>query len=130
LGYVKAVPILYCKPGTSSKLKKRIENLNLKFNNIDFIIDRYKVNKSKVSPTQFTGDGSTMAFELNEIVHEEDILVKVGTTTQTLDTDFELTHDTANLQTTITFKTTAPANGVTVTVERSNDKYLRFRDIT
>jgi hypothetical protein len=130
LGYVKAVPILYCKPGTSVKFKKRIEDLNLKFNNIDFIIDRYTVSKSKVSPSSFTGDGSTLSFELDEIVHEEDILVKVGSTTQVLDTDFELTHNTVNLKTTVTFKSVAPADGVTVTVERLNDKYLRFRDIT
>ena len=130
LGYVKAVPILYCKPGTSAKFKKRIEDLNLNFKNIDFIIDRYTVSKSKVSPGTFTGDGSSLSFVLNEIVHEEDILVKVGSTTQTLDTDFELTHDTTNLTTTITFKSTAPANEVKITVERLNDKYLRFRDIT
>ena len=130
LGYIKAVPILYCKPGTSAKLKKRIEDLNLKFKNIDFIIDRYTITKSKVDPNTFTGDGSTLSFELNEIVHEEDISVVVGTTAQTLDTDFELTHDTSTLKTTITFKSSAPADGDVITVERSNDKYLRFRDIT
>jgi len=130
LGYIKAVPILYCKPGTSGKMKKRIEDLNLTFKNIDFIIDRYTITKSKVDPDTFTGDGSTLSFELDEIVHEEDILVKIGTTTQTLDTDFELTHDTSTLKTTITFKTSAPADGDVITVERSNDKYLRFRDIT
>jgi hypothetical protein len=128
LGYIKAVPILYCKPGTSAKLKKRIEDLKLEY--IDFIIDRYTVSKSKVDPNTFTGDGSTVSFELNEIVHEEDILVKVGTTTQTLDTNFELTHDTSALKTTITFLTGAPSDGDVITVERSNDKYLRFRDIT
>jgi len=130
LGYIKAVPILYCKPGTSAKLKKRIEDLNLEFKNIDFIIDRYTITKSKVDPSTFTGDGSTLSFELNEIVHEEDISVVVGTTAQTLDTDFELTHDTSTLKTTITFKSSAPADGDVITVERSNDKYLRFRDIT
>jgi hypothetical protein len=130
LGYIKAVPILYCKPGTSAKLKKRIEDLKLEYKNIDFIIDRYTVSKSKVDPNTFTGDGSTVSFELNEIVHEEDILVKVGTTTQTLDTNFELTHDTSALKTTITFLTGAPSDGDVITVERSNDKYLRFRDIT
>ena len=130
LGYIKAVPILYCKPGTSAKLKKRIEDLNLNFKNIDFIIDRYTVSKSKVDPNTFTGDGSTVSFELNEIVHEEDILVKVGSTTQTLDTNFELTHDTSGIKTTITFLTGAPSDGDVITVERSNDKYLRFRDIT
>ena len=71
-----------------------------------------------------------MSFELNEIVHEEDISVVVGSTAQTLDTDFELTHDTSTLKTTITFKSSAPSDGDVITVERSNDKYLRFRDIT
>jgi len=129
-GYIKAVPILYCKPGTSGKLKKRIEDLKLNFKNIDLIIDRYTVTKAKVDPDTFTGDGSTVSFELDEIVHEEDILVKVGTTTQTLDTNFELTHNTSTVKTTITFLTGAPSDGDVITVERSNDKYLRFRDIT
>ena len=136
LGYIKAVPILYCKPGTSAKFKKRIEDLKLEFKNIDFIIDRYTVSKSKVSPTSFTGDGSTLSFQLNEIVHEEDILVKVNSTTQTRDdtgdgTDYHLTHDVDNQRTTIVFNVASvPANGDVVRVERLNDKYLRFRDIT
>jgi len=130
LGYVKAVPILYCKPGTSAKLKKRIEDLNLNFKNIEFIIDRYTVTKSKVSPTTFTGDGSTMSFELDEIVHEEDILVKVGSTVQTHDTDFHLTHNTETVKTTIVFELTAPSDGDVIRVDRTNDKYLRFKDIT
>ena len=136
LGYIKAVPILYCKPGTSAKLKKRIEDLNLNFKNIDFIIDRYTVSKSKVSPTSFTGDGSTLSFQLDEIVHEQDILVKVNSTTQTRDDtgdgiDYHITHDVANQRTTIVFNiASVPANGDVIRVERSNDKYLRFRDIT
>ena len=135
LGYVKAVPILYCKPGTSAKLKKRIEDLNLDFKKIDFIIDRYIVSNSIVSPETFTGDGSTLTFQLNEIVHEEDILVKVGSTVQTRDDDggldYHLTHDTGSLKTTIVFNVASvPANGDVITVTRSNDKYLRFRDIT
>jgi len=128
LGYVKAVPILYCKPGTSAKLKKRITNLNLDFKKIEFIIDRYVVSRSKISPNSFTGDGSTMSFVLDELVHEEDILVKVGSTTQTLNTDYHLTHDTSTLKTTIVFKLTAPSD--VVKVERLNDKYLRFKDVT
>ena len=135
LGYVKAVPILYCKPGTSAKFKKRIEDLNLDFKKIDFIIDRYIVSNSIVSPETFTGDGSTLTFQLNEIVHEEDILVKVGSTVQTRDDDggldYHLTHDTGSLKTTIVFNVASvPANGDVITVTRSNDKYLRFRDIT
>ena len=135
LGYVKAVPILYCKPGTSAKFKKRIEDLNLDFKKIDFIIDRYIVSNSIVSPETFTGDGSTLTFQLNEIVHEEDILVKVGSTVQTRDDDggldYHLTHDTGSLKTTIVFNVASvPGNGDVITVTRSNDKYLRFRDIT
>ena len=136
LGYIKAVPILYCKPGTSAKLKKRIEDLDLEFKNIDFIIDRYTVSNSKVSPVSFTGDGSTLSFQLDEIVHEEDILVKVGSTTQTRDdtgdgTDYHLTHDVDNQRTTIVFNVASvPANGDVIRVERLNDKYLRFKDIT
>ena len=135
LGYVKAVPILYCKPGTSAKFKKRIEDLNLDFKKIDFIIDRYAVSRSKVSPSTFTGDGSTLTFELNEIVHEQDISVKVGTTTQTRDDegglDYHLTHDVDNQKTSIVFNIgSLPADGDVITVSRSNDKYLRFKDIT
>ena len=135
LGYIKAVPILYCKPGTSGKLKKRIEDLNLDFKKILFIIDRYSVSTSKVSPSTFTGDGSTLSFALDEIVHEEDILVKVGTTTKTRDDegglDYHLTHDVGNQKTTIVFNiASVPGDGDVITVERSNDKYLRFRDIT
>ena len=135
IGYTKAVPILYCKPGTSAKLKKRIEDLGLDFKKIEFIIDRYTVSTSKISPNTFTGDGSTLTFELDEIVHEEDILVKVDPVTQTRDdeggADYHLTHDTGNLKTTIVFNiASVPADGDVITVERSNDKYLRFRDIT
>ena len=136
LGYTKAVPILYCKPGTSAKFKKRIEDLNLNFKNIDFIIDRYTVSKSKASPVSFTGDGSTLTFELDEIIHEEDILVKVNNITQTRDdtgdgTDFHITHDVSNQRTTIVFNVASvPALGTVIRVERLNDKYLRFKDIT
>lgn len=135
LGYIKAVPILYCKPGTAEKFKKRIEDLNLDFKKIDFIIDRYTVTRSKVSPGTFTGDGSTLSFELDEIVHEEDILVKVGASTQTRDDDggldYHLTHDIDNQKTSIVFNVgSLPADGDVITVTRSNAKYLRFKDIT
>ena len=79
LGFVLAVPICYCKPGTSALIKKRIEDKKLILKNISFIVDRYTVSKSVVTPETFIGDGSTKAFELNEIVHEQDILVKEGT---------------------------------------------------
>jgi len=154
LGYVMAVPICYCKPGTSALVKKRIEDKALNFRNIAFTIDRYQVSKSVVSPEQFTADGSTTTFQLNEIVHEQDIYVLEGTqqvyvgngvtadnnidpvwltadnTLRSSDHEYgiELTHDTTNRKTTITFTKEVPQAGTIIKVERSNDKYLRFRD--
>jgi hypothetical protein len=154
LGYVMAVPICYCKPGTSALVKKRIEDKALNFKNIAFTIDRYQVSKSVVSPEEFTADGSTTTFELNEIVHEQDILVLEGTsrvyvgngvtadnnvdplwltadnTLRSSDHEYgiELIHDTTNRKTTITFTKEVPTAGTIIRVERSNDKYLRFRD--
>jgi hypothetical protein len=154
LGYVMAVPIAYCKPGTSALVKKRIEDKSLNFKNIAFTIDRYVVSKSAVSPDEFTADGSTTTFVLNEIVHEQDILVLEGTervfvgdgvtadnsidpswltsdnTLRSSDHEYgiELTHDTTNKKTTITFTKEVPTAGTIIKVSRSNDKYLKFRD--
>ena len=101
-----------------------------------------------------TADGSTTTFTLNEIIHEEDILLKEGanivsvgkgvtadnniipsylTVDGTLrSADHELgatlSHDTANKKTTITFTKEVPAEGTIIKVERSNDKYLAFRN--
>ena len=154
LGYVMAVPICYCKPGTSALVKKRIQDKSLNFRNIAFTIDRYQVSKSIVSPEAFTADGSTATFQLNEIVHEQDIYVLEGTkqvyvgngvtadnnidpawltadnTLRSSDHEYgiELTHDTTNKKTTITFTKEVPTAGTIIKVERANDKYLRFRD--
>jgi hypothetical protein len=130
LGFVKAVPILYCKAGTSDKMIKRIKDLKLDFKNIQFIIDRYITNRNKVDPQTLIADGTTKSYELNEIVHEQEILVKQGSTTLTYPTDFELEHDTSAVKTTIILKGNTPSQGTIITVERSNDKYLRFKDIT
>ena len=80
LGFVKAVPICYCKPGKSALIKKRITDRSLTFKNIHFIIDRYQISNSKIATSTFTGDGSTTNFDLGEIVHEQDILIKKQTT--------------------------------------------------
>ena len=154
LGYVMAVPICYCKPGTSALVKKRIQDKSLNFRNIAFTIDRYQVSKSVVSPEQFTADGSTATFQLNEIVHEQDIYVLEGTeqvyvgngvtadnnidpawltadnTLRSSDHEYgiELVHDTTNKKTTITFTKEVPTAGTIIKVERANDKYLKFRD--
>ena len=154
LGFILAVPICYCKPGTSALVKKRIEDKKLTFKNISFIVDRYTVSKSIVSPETFVGDGSTKAFVLNELVHEQDILVKEGTkvvfvgqgvtsdnvslpTYLTADgtlrsTDHELgitlSHNTTTMKTTVTFTKETPADGTIIRVERANDKYLKFKN--
>jgi hypothetical protein len=152
LGFVLAVPICYCKAGTSALLKKRISDKGLIFRNIDFIVDRYQISKSKITPTTFTADGSTTSFALDEIVHEEDILVKKGEVvvyvgdnvtadnnisptylsadTQLRSADFEneisLTHNTSTKKTTVTF-VNAPDSGTIIRVDRGADKYLKFR---
>ena len=153
LGFVLAVPICYCKQGTSALLKKRITDKGLIFRNIDFTVDRYQISKSKITPATFTANGSTTAFQLDEIVHEEDILVKEGSyivyvgdgvtadnniapTWLTADgtlrsTDHEygisLSHSTSTKKTTINF-TTAPTAGTIIKVDRGSDKYLKFRN--
>jgi hypothetical protein len=154
LGYVMAVPVCYCKPGTSGLVKKRIEDKALNFKNIAFTIDRYVVSNSKVATETFTADGTTTNFVVDELIHDEDILVKEGTsivyvgqgvtadnnispTYLTADgtlrsADHELgitlTHNTTTKKTTITFTKEVPSAGTIIKVERSNDKYLKFRD--
>ena len=153
LGYVKAVPLCYCVPGTSALIKKRINDKEIDFKKIQFIVDRYQISKSKVTINSFTADGSTTSFDLGEIVHDEDILVKkdgvivyvgdnvtadnnvsptyLSADTQLRSADFEneltLTHDTTNVKTTVIFNI-APSNGTIITVDRVSDKYLVFRN--
>jgi hypothetical protein len=154
LGYVMAVPVCYCKPGTSALIKKRIEDKEINFKNISFTIDRYVVSKSKVATDTFTADGSTASFLVNELIHEEDILVKEGAnavsvgqgvtadnnvkptyltadgTIRSADHELGITlsHNTTTKKTTITFTKEVPTAGTIIKVERSNDKYLKFRD--
>ena len=154
LGYVMAVPICYCKSGTSALVKKRIEDKELNFKNIAFTIDRYVVSKSKVATDTFTADGTTASFIVDELIHEQDISIKEGTnavsvgqgvtadnnvkptyltadgTIRSADHELGITlsHNTTTKKTTITFTKQVPTAGTMIKVERSNDKYLKFRD--
>ena len=154
LGYVMAVPICYCNPGTSELVKKRIKDKALEFKNIAFTIDRYVVSKSKVATDTFTADGITASFIVDELIHEQDISIKEGTNTVSVgqgvtadnnvkptyltadgtirSADHELgitlSHNTTTKKTTITFTKQVPSVGTIIKVERSNDKYLKFRD--
>ena len=154
LGFTLAVPIAYCLPGKSGLVKKRIEDKKLQFKNIDYEIDRYTVSTKAIATKTFTGDGSTTTFVLDEIVHEEDILVKEGTNTvivgegvtasgfrgfftfkadsnvRTADHEIgaELSHDTSTKKTTLTFLKEVPSAGTIITVDRAHDKYLKFKN--
>ena len=149
-----AVPICYCKPGTSELVKKRIKDKALEFKNISFIIDRYVISKSKVATETFTADGTTTSFVVDELIHEEDIVVKEGAnivfvgqgvtadnnikptyltadgTLRSADHELGITlsHNTTTKKTTITFTKEVPSDGTIIKVERATDKYLKFRD--
>ena len=149
-----AVPICFCKPGTSALVQKRIKDKGLTFKNISFIIDRYQISKSKVATETFTADGTTKTFVVDELLHAEDLLITEGNNTvfvgqgvtadnnikptyltadgtiRSADHEFgiTLTHDTTTKKTTITFTKEVPSAGTIIKVERANDKYLKFRD--
>ena len=46
LGYIPAVPLCYCKPGTSGTVFLNVKNSGFDFNNIDFDIDRYLIDST------------------------------------------------------------------------------------
>ncbi len=47
LGYVKAIPLCYVKPGNSTQVLNAIRNANIKFNQFDFDIDRYVIDSTE-----------------------------------------------------------------------------------
>jgi len=47
LGYVTAVPLCYCKPGTSQQILLNIQNSGFDFKQIDFEIDRYIIDATE-----------------------------------------------------------------------------------
>jgi len=152
LGYKMAIVLAYCKPGRSALVRRRILNKDINFKNIQFTIDRYRTNINLVDTGTITPDGSTTAFQINEIVHEEELRIKENYTVlnygpqvkadnyarpgylnaDTLlrsadyEPQFSLTHDSTNKKTTINF-TNAPASNSNIRVERTGDKYLGFK---
>ena len=152
LGYKMSIVLAYCKPGQSALVRRRILNKNINFKNIQFTIDRYRTNINLVDTGTLTPDGSTTAFEINEIVHEEELRVRENSTVlrygrqvtadnyelpsylsadtvlRSVDYEpqFRLTHDVENKKTTINF-TNPPAESSKIRVERIGDKYLAFK---
>jgi hypothetical protein len=44
LGYVKAIPLCYCKPGTADNILLKIKHYDFDFSQLDFTIDRYIID--------------------------------------------------------------------------------------
>jgi hypothetical protein len=152
LGYTMAVVLAYCKPGRSGLVKKRIQDKLIDFKLINFLIDRYTTNINLIDSGTITPDGSTTAFTLNEIVHEEEIRLRENATVLSYgrqvtadnnliptylsadsllrsadyEPQFSLSHNTTTSKTTINF-TNPPAATSKIRVERKGDKYLEFR---
>jgi len=152
LGYKMAIVLAYCKPGRSGLVKKRIQDKAIDFKKLNFVIDRYKTNINLVDTGTITPDGSTTSFEMNEIVHDEEIKVRenavilsygkqvtadnnLSPTYLSADSllrsadyepQFSLSHNTTTKKTTINF-TNAPAATAKIRVERLGDKYLAFK---
>ena len=152
LGYKMAVVLAYVKPGKSGLVKKRIKDKKIDFNKINFTIDRYRTNINLIDSGTITPDGSTTAFTINEIIHEEEIKLRIDAntlafgnqvtadnnlspgylTTDSLlrsadyEPEFKLTHDGSSKKTTITF-TNPPSAKAKIRVERLGDKYIGFK---
>ena len=44
LGFVKAIPLCFCKPGRSTDILLNIKNNNFDFKQLDYVIDRYTID--------------------------------------------------------------------------------------
>jgi len=151
LGYKMAIVLAYCKLGRSALVKKRIQDKLIDFKLINFVIDRYATNINLIDTGTITPDGSTRAFTMNEIIHEEEIQLRENATVLSYgrqvtadnnlipsylsadslirsadyEPQFSLSHNTSTSKTTINF-TNAPAATSKIRVERKGDKYLKF----
>jgi hypothetical protein len=45
LGYTKAIPLCFCKPGTADDIILNIQYSNFDFSQIDYVIDRYIIDQ-------------------------------------------------------------------------------------
>ena len=52
LGYILAVPLCFCKPGTASKILLNIKYSNFNFNTLDYTVDRFTIS----AVTGYTSD--------------------------------------------------------------------------
>jgi hypothetical protein len=47
LGYIPAVVLTYCKPGTANEILLNIKNSDFNFSDINFTVDRYVIDSTK-----------------------------------------------------------------------------------
>ena len=47
LGYTKAIPLCYCKPGRSADVLQALQKAKIKFNQFNFDIDRYVIDQTQ-----------------------------------------------------------------------------------
>ena len=47
LGYTKAIPLCYCKPGKSADVLQALQKAKIKFNQFNFDIDRYVIDQTQ-----------------------------------------------------------------------------------
>jgi len=52
LDYITAMPICYCKPGTSQTIIENIQNAKFDFTQLDYDIDRYIVDRTENNENQ------------------------------------------------------------------------------
>lgn len=45
LGYVKAIPLCFCKPGTANEIYLNIKHSGFDFKNLDYFVDRYIIDR-------------------------------------------------------------------------------------
>jgi len=151
LGYKMAIVLAYCKPGKSAFVRRKILDKNIDFKKIAYKIDRYKTDINIVDTGDIVTDGSTKAYEFNEIVNEEELRIREDgveyifgkqITADNVETppemsadtmldfadyepQFSLTHDIENKKTTVNFTSAPPATS-NIRVERKGDKYFAF----
>ena len=152
LGYKMAIVLAYCKPGKSAFVRRKVLDKNIDFKDISFNIDRYRTNIDLIDIGTINTDGSTSSYEINEIIHEEEVKIRennvelifgkqvtadnnLSPTYLSADTllrsadyepQFNLTHNITTKKTTINF-TNPPADTSLVRVERRGDKYFGFK---
>jgi hypothetical protein len=66
LGFIKAIPLCYCKPGEGAEIVLNIKNSKFDFKQIDYVIDRYIIDRI-VEDDKYVTQDRYIAFPNNRI---------------------------------------------------------------